>query len=189
MRLFVALSISEAIREQLTILVSELRKLDSKPRWVNPAALHVTLKFIGNVSDDRLPEIDDALAAVAKPSLLRLEFRSLGFFPNDRRPSVMWVGIAVPHELTALAASIDASLVPCAVARETRPFAPHLTLARVREPRLSPALRTQADRLRDHSFGSQSVTSFQLMESKLKPTGAEYTTLRSYPFVSQGLGH
>jgi len=189
MRLFVALSISTAIREQLTILVSELRKLDSKPRWVNPAALHVTLKFIGSVSDDSLPEIAGALTAVAKPSPLRLEFRCLGFFPNDRRPSVIWVGIAASQQLTALAASIDASLVPYGVARETRPFAPHLTLARVKEPRFSPALRTQAEKLRDHCFGSQSVTSFQLMDSQLKPTGAEYTTLRSYPFVSQGLGH
>src|SRR5215469_14686705 len=99
MRLFVALSISVDVRQQLSLLVDELRQADSKPRWVNPANLHITLKFIGQVPAESLAAIRQSLAAVAVPPSLPLRFRGLGFFPNDRRPAVLWAGLDAPPGL------------------------------------------------------------------------------------------
>jgi 2''-5'' RNA ligase len=187
MRLFVALSISASVRANLASLLDELRRADSRPRWVNPANLHVTLKFIGHVQDENLPNIDNALRQVVAPAALTLHFRGVGFFPDERRPTVVWAGVQAPAGLAALAACIDESLAAWGIQRETRPFSPHLTLARFKETRLTEALRAQLQRSNDRSFGEQLSTEFHLMESKLKPSGAEYTTLRSFPFALEEL--
>jgi len=187
MRLFLALSISAEAREVLSALLAEFRRADPNTRWVHPASLHVTLKFIGHVATEKLPNIEQSLARVPAPRPFDLEFRGLGFFPNDRRPAVLWVDIAAPPEVAALATRIDEAVSGCGMARETRPFAPHLTLARFKAPRLSEALQTKASHYKDRSFAKQSVADFHLMESKLKSSGAEYTTLRTFPFAAQGM--
>jgi len=187
MRLFVALSISAEVRENLALLLDELRRSDSRPRWVNPANLHVTLKFIGHVPGEELSTINDALRKIAPLAELTLNFRGLGFFPNDRRPTVVWAGVQALSGLADLAGYIDESLAECGILRETRPFVPHLTLARLRETRLAEALRALIRQSEDRPFGGQIAREFHLMESKLKPTGAEYTTLRSFPFVREEL--
>jgi 2'-5' RNA ligase len=187
MRLFVALSISDKVRENLVSLLDQLRRADSRPRWTNPLNLHVTLKFIGQVPEEKLSSINQALSTVVQTAELALSFRGLGFFPNDRRPAVVWAGVQGPPELAALADSIDESLAWCGIPRKTRPFSPHLTLARCQGTPLPEPLRTQIQIFKGHSFGKQIAREFQLMESKLKPSGAEYTTLRSFPFAVEEL--
>lgn len=187
MRIFVALSISAEARDVFSAVLAEFRRADPKTRWIDPANLHVTLKFIGNVATEKLPPIEQALATITGLRPFELELRGLGFFPNERRPAVIWAGIAAPPELAALATKIDEVVSTCGIPRETRPFAPHLTLARFKEPRLPEALLTQASHLRDRFFARQSVGEFQLMESRLKSGGAEYTTLRTFPFSAQGM--
>jgi len=186
MRLFAALQISAEVRETFAILLGELRRADPKPRWVNPESLHITLKFIGHVAAERLPLIRDVLAAIPVPPPMIIEFHGLGCFPNARRPSVVWAGMPPLPELTALAGRIDDALAVCGVPPEARTFAPHLTLARLKETRLSDALRAQIENAQNRSFGKQIVRDFRLIESNLKSTGAEYTTLRSFPFAAEG---
>jgi RNA 2',3'-cyclic 3'-phosphodiesterase len=186
MRLFVALPISSQLRERLALFLGELRRADAKPRWAHPENLHLTLKFIGQIADERLHDIAGALVKVAPRPQMALEIRGIGFFPNQRQPAVVWAGIEAPPELALLAAQIDEALAPCGVARETRPFLPHLTLARLKEPRLSGPLRALVANSRDRRFGEQMATEFQLMESKTKSTGAQYTTLHSFPFRAEG---
>jgi len=187
MRLFVGLSISSELRENLASLRKEFQQADPRPRWISPANLHVTLKFIGHVTADRQPEIENALAGVPAPHPFVLHFRAIGFFPNDRRPTVIWTGIAAPPDLTLLADQIDATLSKCAIPSNTRPFQPHLTLARLKEQMpINMALRDLTHQYKDHSFGTLSVNQFALIESKLKSSGAEYTTLRSFPLATEG---
>jgi RNA 2',3'-cyclic 3'-phosphodiesterase len=186
MRLFVALSISADVRQQLSLLVDELRQADSKPRWVNPANLHITLKFIGQVPAESLAAIRQSLAAVVVPQLLPLRFRGLGFFPNDRRPSVLWAGLDAPPGLAELAGHIDEALSACGIPREIRPFAAHLTLARFKETHLSEGLRAVVQKSRERSFGEMTARQFHLMESRLRSTGAEYTTLDSFRLAGEG---
>ena len=187
MRLFVALSISADVRQQLSLLLDEFRRADSKPRWVNPSNVHITLKFIGHVAADRLAVIRQALAAVPVPPPVHFRVRGIGFFPNDRRPAVIWAGIDAPPELPALAGQIDEALGSCGIPREGRPFAAHVTLARLKETRWSEPLRAAVEKYRDRSFGAVTAGQFHLMESRLKSSGAEYTTLDSFPFAAEGI--
>ena len=190
MRLFVALAISEELRETFASLIQVLRHADAAPRWVNTRNLHLTLKFIGEVSSEKLAAICEALAAVHYTQGVSLKFRGLGFFPDARRPSIAWIGIEQCEYLTRLAAEIDNVLAPLGVLREERAFVPHLTLARFKQTRISPALAAEIEKRRDFVFGNVYANEFHLMESKLKPGGAEYTTLRSFPLaVNPSEGH
>src|SRR5882724_13219193 len=99
MRLFVALEISTNVRKCLASLIRELREVDANPKWINPDNLHVTLKFIGEVAPEKAAEIGDALFIVQTQQQAVVEFGDVGFFPDARRPSVVWVGIQPPQFL------------------------------------------------------------------------------------------
>ena len=187
MRLFVALEIPSAVRENLAALIDELRKADaasskSRARWVRSENLHVTLKFIGHVDSGKLDAIRTALAEVRSNALVELRFRGLGFFPNERRPRVLWAGVEGSANLVALAGEIDVRLSKLGISRETRDFSPHLTLARFDPPGISESLRTAAQKHVAREFGSVRAGEFHLFESKTRPTGAEYTRLSSFCF-------
>lgn len=183
MRLFVALSIPSEVRENIASLIPVLRRADSKPRWVNPENLHVTLKFIGEVAQESVPVICDALQTVRALQPLTLAFRGVGFFPNARCPNVAWVGIEAPPDLSNLAAAVNGVLAPLGIEPETKPFVPHLTIARFKEKRLLPALQAEMEKWKDHSLGQFTAADIHLIESRLKSSGAEYTTLRSFNFA------
>jgi 2'-5' RNA ligase len=191
MRLFVALEIPAAVRDNLAAQVKELRDLsaqlaDKRPRWLRPENLHVTLKFIGEVSPAKLESIRDALAAIHSDAPVHLQFRGLGFFPNEQYPRILWAGIEASASLPPLAANIDSALETQGVAREKRAFTPHLTLARFEPPGMHEKLRAMIRRNSGREFGSLQAREFHLIESKLKPAGAEYTSLASFPITSEG---
>ena len=185
MRLFVALKISREVRENLASLIRDLHTADSHPKWVNPDNLHVTLKFIGEVAPERVIEISDALAVVRTQQQVIAEFRGIGFFPDARRPSVLWVGIQPSDFLSTLAAEVNRVLPIVAVPREEKAFVPHLTIARFKETRLSAGLRDEIEKRKSRGFGTLAANEFHLIESKLKSSGAEYTTLRSFRFAPE----
>ena len=183
MRLFVALAVSETVRESISALIRELSTADSQVRWTNPQNLHITLKFIGRVPPENLSRIGDALAKIQIAQLVQVEFRGLGFFPNARKPTVAWIGTEFSPNLPALAAAINNELAPLGIPREEKPFVPHLTIARFKQTRLASALLTKVKSLQERGFGTLKVQEFHLVESTLKSTGAQYTTLRSFPFA------
>jgi len=166
-------------------LFGELRGSDPAPRWIPPQNLHVTLKFIGEVALARTAAICEALAEIRLGKQIHLEFRGLGLFPNTRRPSVLWTGIESSEDLARLASTIDRALGPLDIPPETKPFVPHLTIARFKQPQVSPALSAEIAKQQNCTFGTISAAEFHLMESTLKSSGAEYTTLRSFGFTDQ----
>jgi RNA 2',3'-cyclic 3'-phosphodiesterase len=187
-RLFVALEIPAAVRENLATLIVELRAADAsspknKARWVRPENLHLTLKFIGHVEGGKLDAIRAALVAVRSERPVELCFRGLGFFPNNERPRVFWAGIDASHNLAPLAVEIDMCMEKLGIPRETKEFAPHLTLARFDPPSISEKLRAAAGENCAREFGALRTSEFHLMESKTLPTGAEYTRLSSFRFA------
>lgn len=181
MRLFVALEVPQSVRGALASLMAKLRPLAPAARWVRPENIHVTLKFIGAAPPAQLRPICDALAEVHLSAPLRISFPGLGFFPDDRRPRVFWAGIHADNGLAALAASIEGALEPLGIARESRDFKPHLTLARFPEPHPAPKLAEAVASLRDVEFGDSVSAEFHLFESRLKPGGAEYARLATFP--------
>jgi 2'-5' RNA ligase len=182
-RLFVALQIPPAVRKNLAEFLAELRALSSQPRWVRAENLHVTLKFIGELQLEKLDTIRTALSAVHSDRLVTLNFRGLEFFPNEKRPRVFWAGIEASTNLVQLAGDIDRAMEKVDIPPEKRPFSAHLTLARFEPPGLPETLRSAIQKNAKREFGSVAAKEFHLIESKLKPSGAEYTTLETFPFV------
>ena len=185
MRLFVAIEIPGDIRSALAVFVKELRRTAPQAKWVRAENLHVTLKFLGETEAAKLGAIQGALDPIRSVQPVTLELHRLGFFPNERRPRVFWAGMEASANLKALAEDIDRGMHPLGFPLEERPFTPHLTLARFNPPGLPPNLASAVTQNSSRSFGSFTAREFHLIESKLKSTGAEYTTVQSFPFVAE----
>ena len=180
MRLFVALDIPENVRTAIEKFVAPLRALHREARWVHIGNTHVTLKFIGEVDPGKLAEIEAALATIRPGSPIEIQFRGVGFFPDERRPRVFWTGIAAGDELRQLAANVDAVLEPLGIAKDHRAFSPHLTLARFESPRGLDRLGEAIAAARPLEFGKVVERQFHLYQSVLKRGGAEYTRLATF---------
>ena len=185
MRLFVALEIPSVVRKNLATLLAELRAITKEPRWVRPENLHITLKFLGEVAEGKLEGVRSELHRIRSESAVALEFSGLGFFPNDKHPRVFWAGIQASANLKTLAADIDGALEKHGILCEKRQFSPHLTLARFERGRLPETLRTAIATNAQRGFGSLRTSEFRLIHSKLKPSGAEYTTLERFQFAER----
>jgi RNA 2',3'-cyclic 3'-phosphodiesterase len=190
MRLFVAFDLPGEVREALGEPIARLKPLCRAARWARPEGMHVTLKFIGHaIADGETEKLDAAratLAAVKSGEPVKISYRGVGFFPDVRRPRVIWCGVEASANLAKLAADIERGLEPLGIPRETRAFVPHLTLARFKSPEGVDALVRSAAVWATRDFGSASETEFHLFESLLKPGGAEYRKIESYSFVRPG---
>ena len=190
MRLFVALQIPDSIRSDYAALIDDLRRLDAKaspkkPKWVRPESLHVTLKFISQTDPAKLDSIRAALTSVRSPQEVRLHFSNIGFFPSAKRPRVIWGGMDASQNLAPLAQAVDQQIATLGFPAEDHAFTPHLTLARLDPPGIAPELRAAIEKHATRDFGVLHTSELHLIERKLKPSGAEYTTLQSFPFVSK----
>lgn len=183
MRLFVAIAIPDEVRAAISNLVSKLRPSCPKARWVRVEGLHITLKFIGETPDAKVSECKSALATVPPHPPIEIHCRGVGFFPNARRPGVFWARVEAGPELARLAASVEDALRSLGIARETRAFSPHLTLARFDPPRPVDALHAAAEECGPLEFGSIAASEFHLYQSVLKQGGAEYTQLATFPLT------
>jgi len=185
MRLFIAIAIPDEIRNALAAFLRELRAIGPAAKWVRAENLHVTLKFLGHTAPEKLSATEQALMTIRSPQAVVLQFRGLGLFPNAKCPRVFWTGMDASPNLRPLAEDIDHVASRLGFPPENRPFAPHLTLARFDPPALPGKLGAAIEQHAAVSFGSLRADTFHLIESKLKPTGAEYTTLQSFPFVTE----
>lgn len=184
-RAFVAIHLDAATRAALASAALDLHAPAAglPVAWVAPENFHVTLKFLGGVNEGRVPDVIQALhAAAAGHRALEMHVGGLGAFPSATRPRVLWAGIVGGGEaLAVLAAAVDERLAALGFPREARAFAPHITLARVREPRRVPALADVLVAGSTRHFGRVAIDHVALMRSDLSPRGARYTALASVP--------
>jgi 2'-5' RNA ligase len=185
MRLFIAIKISPDVRAALAALLKEFSAIAPQVKWVRPENMHLTLKFLGETDASKLTAMQAALSAIRSSQSVTLHFSGLGFFPNAKRAKVFWAGMDASPNLPSLAAEIDQAVHKLGFPLEDRPFTPHLTLARFQPPCLPAKLAAAAQEDASREFGSLTTSEFHLVESKLKPAGAEYTTLQSFPFVAE----
>jgi 2'-5' RNA ligase len=190
MRLFVALDLPGEMGEALGEPIRRLKPLCRAARWARPEGMHVTLKFIGHAiasgDTEKLDAARAALAAVKSSEPVKISYRGVGFFPDARRPRVIWCGVEASENLATLAADLERGLEPLGIPREARTFVPHLTLARFKSPEGVDALVRSAAEWASRDFGSTRETEFHLFESLRKPGGAEYRKIESYSFVKPG---
>ena len=183
MRLFVAFDLPSAVRNALATLAQRLKSECRAARWVRSESMHVTLKFLGETDPQKLPAIRAALAPIRSAQPVAMDFRVLGFFPNEFKPRVLWCGVQATPNLAELARAVEEALEPLGFASETRTFSPHVTLARLEPDDALENLVRAADALKSYDFGATRESEFHLFASVLKPSGAQYSKLAAFRFV------
>jgi 2'-5' RNA ligase len=184
-RAFIALNMNDEVRERIDHVSRELQeKLDGLPvRWVPVENIHLTLKFLGDVSvanQDMLAEQLEQTAALNQE--FAFSVGELGVFPNWKRLRVIWLGIEGPGELQNLQRSIDVESARIGYPSDDRPFSPHLTLGRVSRNAGPDDIRAIARVLKAESIGFLGVVPVRevhMYKSELQPGGAVYTPLAS----------
>jgi 2'-5' RNA ligase len=179
MRLFTGIPLPEQIKRNLEELLRRIRPA-ARIKWSTAANLHITTKFVGEWPDSRLDEIRGALGALPRSGEIPIAIRGLGWFPNPRAPRVFWAGVEAPPALAGLARATEDALAVLGVPVERRPFSPHLTLARIREPIPLDNLFRAVGGLASDEFGSFTAASFHLYQSELRPSGSVYTSLDEF---------
>ncbi len=175
MRCFIAIDLDERVKMALSAFQNKLKGCNADIRWVNPENIHLTLKFLGNIDESMLDKVKTNLEDICnKYNRFGLEAKGMGLFPDKRRPRVLWVDIRGNDSLTGLQRDIEEGMVSLGFDREDRRFSPHLTIGRFRSWRGIEALYDKIQLHKDDSFGLINVRSVFLMESKLRPSGAEY---------------
>lgn len=182
-RSFIAIELPEEVRAGLRRLQAELRLPEHAfVKCVAPEGIHLTLKFLGNISAQKVAEITRIMEQASQGiSPFQLQITEVGAFPNMRQPRVLWIGIKGElDKLVGWQKRIDNGLMPLDFAKETRPFTPHLTLARLREG-CSPGDRRNLGEMVAKTpvkvNYAMTVNSLSLMKSQLLPGGAVYSRL------------
>jgi len=182
MRLFTGVDLPEEVRERWERLLIHLRSC-AHLKWSPVYNLHVTLKFIGEWPEQKLPELEAALRTVPPRDAIPTDLKGLGWYPNPHHPRVFWVGVhGAGDGLPELVKTIDSAVAPLSIAREERPFSAHLTLARIKEPAPLQALRSAIAELDSVEFGSFVIDRFHLFRSQPGSAGSIYTKLSEYRF-------
>lgn len=169
-RIFIALPMDDQVR-------SSIMKLPKSPgvRWVEEQQYHITLKFLGEISEEQLQQVNAATHAVgsAWPQAIRLSAQGVGAFPSVQRARVLWVGLQGDTEpLVRLQQSMERALIDLGFEPEKRPFKPHITIGRMRDP--APMPKALQVHTATH-FGEWTVPCVQVIQSTLRPTGPIYT--------------
>jgi RNA 2',3'-cyclic 3'-phosphodiesterase len=190
LRTFIAVDIPSPIQNIIQQKTDSLRKTlgTSLVRWVNADNIHLTLKFLGDISPAQVDRLTQMLHTAAdQVNAFDLQISGCGSFPNFKRPRVLFIGIQAPAELEALYRGVESACARLEYESETRGFFPHLTIGRVREG-LSAAdlqkIRQTVEGSKVDSLGTARVDSVHLYKSDLKPTGSVYTKLFSAPLNS-----
>ncbi|MDP6787439.1 MAG: RNA 2',3'-cyclic phosphodiesterase [Rhodospirillales bacterium] len=175
MRLFIAIPLPEAVLGAL----SELRSGVPGARWVEPEALHLTLRFLGELDTGEAEDIDAALRSIRAPAF-DLAISGIGSFQSRRRARSLWAGIRRSEPLAHLQGKVESSVVRAGLEPESRKFKPHVTLARLKNTPLA----NVGAYLESHgafAVAPFAVTAFALMRSHLNRDGPHYEALAEYP--------
>jgi len=185
MRVFIAIDIDEEIRAALSDLQRQLQsKVDIKrsdAKWVNPQNMHLTLKFLGEIRDEKAVEVCNVVKDVAgRHKSFEFDVESVGCF-GGRSARVLWVGCGEKSdELRRLQKDIEQQLALAGWPEEKRQFTGHLTVCRVRNPKAGVKLAQLSEAYRDYKLGTMAADSVVVYQSRLKPMGPVYIVLGNY---------
>lgn len=181
MRLFLAINLTPQVRREVSAATAVLRQCAPHASWVDESLLHLTLKFLGEQPDDRVDDIQAAVARVAgRHRELVMALGGIGAFPNFRRARVVWMGIAQEARLELLHHDVEVEYEKMGIEVEGRPFRPHLTLARVKQSLTDDGVKTLSRAARETDYRTDFIVrSVDLMRSDQTAAGSAYTTLVS----------
>lgn len=186
MRAFIAIELPDAVRSELARLQAELARAQADVKWVEEGNLHVTMRFLGEITQAQRQAVESLLLKVARSRApIEAALSVVGTFPERGMPRVIWVGIGQgADELSRLAEEIERGLAALPISNEERRFVAHVTLGRVRSPRAGDVLRRRLTQIRwtpPAPFWIERVTLFQ---STLGGAGPVYTALGRFPLTA-----
>lgn len=179
MRTFIAVEVPAAIREQMAAVRDRFDSAGVEASWVRPAGIHLTLKFLGEVPEELVPKILQALTLAASGrEPFRLGIAGVGAFPNAASARVVWLGLTGEvGSLVGLQAAVEQAMVGLGLERDGRPYSPHLTLGRIKHIRRREAWLRALEGVKDITLPGFDVASVSLISSELLPGGAVYREL------------
>jgi 2'-5' RNA ligase len=182
-RCFIAIELSQEIKETLGKIESELQKSVSGVKWVKPDNIHLTLKFLGNVDEGTVENIKKIMNEVAKDAKpFKMKLSQAGAFPSPSRPRVIWVGIDDENKKSSHSVNlIEEKVSSLGIEKENRAFHPHLTLARVKFLKDKSSVQNAFVSLKVPST-EMTAAKITLFQSKLTPQGSIYTALHEVGF-------
>ncbi len=185
MRLFIALDLSEQQKKEVQELQQRLSGYLKGVKWVQPAGLHLTLKFLGEVDPGRVPGALEAMAAAASDTeSFPIRFGGGGVFPTPRKARIIWVGVREgAGPVTAFAGILEANLAEKGFPAEERRFTAHLTLGRLREPLPVKFIQRFLDQERSFFTEPAPAEGVTLYRSDLSRHGAVYTPVQKILFI------
>ena len=191
-RLFIAIAVPPAIRDEIGRAQGRLKR-NSPPgvvRWTRPEQFHVTLKFLGDVPVDQVDKIQTALAPICAASPpLQLLARGIGFFPNERKPRVIWVGVHdETSHLSDLHRQIDEAVRWLAPTETAGKFSGHITLGRFKpgHQASTPKVLASAAQFHDYAFGAWQACELEIVRSDLTSIGADHCPIAVLPMAQAG---
>jgi RNA 2',3'-cyclic 3'-phosphodiesterase len=182
-RLFTAIDLTADVLYSLERLLTALRP-EALINWSPLDNLHITTKFIGTWPESRLDDLHRTLNSLPRREPFHLELKDLGWFPSDKSPRVLWSGVHGGQALCDLVRDTEESLAPLGIEKETRPFTPHLTLARIKSPVPLNRLRQKVRDMQPAHLGSIEISQFVLYSSEPGSNSSTYRKLRTYRFES-----
>jgi 2'-5' RNA ligase len=179
MRAFIAVEIPQAVKEGLEEVLVRLRSAGADARWSRPESIHLTLKFLGEIGEERAPEILQTLAgALDDTKGFRLGVEGVGVFPNPECARVVWCGISGDvGALATLQAAVEQAVVGCGLEPDGRPYTPHLTLGRIRNIRHSGAWLKELEGVKGFRLPGFDLAAISLFRSDLGRAGAVHHEL------------
>ncbi|TMH96158.1 RNA 2',3'-cyclic phosphodiesterase [Candidatus Bathyarchaeota archaeon] len=185
-RSFVSIDLDDQqILSRVGSITSSLQAIGGDLKPVERENIHLTLKFLGNVSSSRLSEVKTSLHQLAFPAFT-MEIKGAGAFPNLNHMTVIWVGVNEGwSQVEQIYEHVEKLLSPLGFRKENRPFSPHITIARVRSGRKRDETANFLQQLNDESFGSFIVDKVRLKQSILSSSGPKYSTLLEIPAQSR----
>ena len=185
-RAFIAITPPTTLQQTMAAVRQVFQGFSLPWSWVIPDHIHLTLRFLGNVPDESVTLLLQAMEQAAQgQTAFPLRARALGCFPHPARPRVLWVGLDDPTQaLGRLTERLRDAFIPLGFPPEDRPFHPHLTLARVQNRRSSSQLLSMLQTYQNRDFGVFLVTQLHIVQSQLRRGGARHTILRSVPLPS-----
>jgi RNA 2',3'-cyclic 3'-phosphodiesterase len=183
-RVFIAVPLPGDLKAKLASIQQELRHLPLEAAWVREDGFHITLKFLGEVDSNQIGPISSRMLETAQCyQPFSLTLCGVGVFPHESKPRVLWVGI---HDATGLMGqlqqTLEARLTPLGYPAEERPFAPHLTLARLKRVSRRGEFLIGLRAHRETSLGQLNVDHIELVQSQLQASGARYSTVKAAYF-------
>jgi 2'-5' RNA ligase len=185
MRIFIGIKLKNSVLDNIEKFLKPFKKIASPLKWTNHENLHITLKFIGEIPEEKYQQIEQLLSSAdLNTGTIDLKISGCGKFGPGRDLNIFWIGLEKNEKLEDLFNRIESTLKKAAIPKDDRKFKPHLTVARNKRTFNFKSFFDLIEEHKEKIIAEQTVTHFQVFESKLMPEGPIYTLLKEIPIAT-----